>query len=262
MPAMELPLHVHAFGPDDGVPLLALHGLTGHGGRWRHLAQTRLSGFRTIAPDLRGHGRSNALPPWTLEQHAADLLGVIDGFGLDAVPVLAHSFGAAVALHLARLAPGRLSKLLLLDPAVGLNPVFALEQANQPVRTFTDPRAAFQAQRHDWPTATDEAVTEEVNTHLEQFNGGFRFRYQPAAAATAWSEMTRTPVIPGPGTPILLVRALREQYVGSGLIAGLQLALGEEFELVNIDCGHMVYMDRPDETGELVMRFAGHELAS
>jgi lipase len=242
--------------------LLALHGLAGHGARWRHLASTRLSGFRTIAPDLRGHGRSIALPPWTLEQHAADLLAVIDGYGLDAVPVLAHSFGAAVALHLARLAPGRLSRLLLLDPAVGINPVFALERANQPARVFTDPREAFQAQRYDWPTATDDAVVEEVNSHLEQHSDGFRFRYQPAAAATAWSEMTRAPVLPGPGTPILLVRALREQLVAPGLITGLQLALGAEFELVNIDCGHMIYLDRPDETGELVTRFAGHELAS
>src|SRR5215469_4619988 len=126
---MALPLHVHQFGPPDGFPLLALHGVTGHGGRWRRLAGTRLPRFRVIAPDLRGHGYSVALPPWTLEQHAADLLAVLDGFELDAVPVLAHSFGSAVALHLARLAPGRISRLLLLDPAVGIDPALALARA-------------------------------------------------------------------------------------------------------------------------------------
>jgi lipase len=252
---MVSPLHVHEFGPPDGVPLLALHGLTGHGGRWRRLAETRLPGFRMLAPDLRGHGRSLPFPPWTLEQHAADLLAVIDGYKLDAVPVLAHSFGAAVALHLARLAPGRLSKLLLLDPAVGINPALALERANLPERTFADPRQAFQAQRYDWPTATDEAVTDEVNEHLEQTEAGWRFRYQQPSVATAWSEMTRVPVLPGPGTPMLLVRALREQYVTPALISGCQLALGEEFELVNVDCGHMIYLERPEETGELITRF-------
>lgn len=251
----RLPLHVHRFGPDDGIPLLALHGLAGHGGRWRHLAQTRLPGFRFVAPDLRGHGRSTPFPPWTLEQHAADLLAVIDAYGLDSVPVVAHSFGAAIALHLARLAPGRLSRLLLLDPAVGVHPGLALQEASAVPRTFADPREAFAAQRHDWPTATDDAVTEEVAEHLEQVAGGWRFRYQPAAVAASWSEMTRTPVLPGPGTPILLVRATREQFVTPSLINGCQLALGEEFELVNLDCGHMIHLDRPDETGELVVRF-------
>lgn len=261
MPATELSLHVHEFGPPNGIPLLALHGLTGHGGRWRQLAQSRLPNFRVIAPDLRGHGRSTPLPPWTLEQHAADLLAVIDGYGMDALPVLAHSFGAAIALHLARLAPGRLSRLLLLDPAVGINPEFALDQANVPVPLFTDPREAFQAKRHDWPAVSDDVVTEEIGEHLEQHDGHWRFRFQPAAVAAAWSEMVRAPVLPGPGTPMLLVRALREQYVTPALVNGCQVALGPEFELVNFDCGHMIYLERPDETGELVTRFVDQGMA-
>lgn len=252
---MASPLHVHEFGPEDGVPLLALHGVTGHGGRWRLLARTNLPQFRIIAPDLRGHGKSNPLPPWTLEQHAADLLTVIDGYKLDAVPVLAHSFGAAVALHLMRLAPGRIERLVLLDPAVGINPTLALERSGTQARIFMDPREAWEAQRHDWPVATDEAVTEEVGEHLEQTESGWRFRFQPAAVATAWSEMARVPVLPGPGTPTLVARALREQYVTPSFVNGCQLALGQDFELVNVDCGHMIYLERPDETGELITRF-------
>src|SRR5437763_16911125 len=114
---MAAPLQVHEFGPPDGVPLLALHGLTGHGARWRALADEQLPGYRVIAPDLRGHGRSTSLPPLTLEEHAADVLRVIDRYRLAAVPVLAHSFGGAVALQAQRLAPGRVRKLVLLDPA-------------------------------------------------------------------------------------------------------------------------------------------------
>lgn len=252
---MQLPLQVHQFGPPNGFPLLALHGLTGHGGRWRHLAQTRLPGFRVVAPDLRGHGRSIPFPPWTLEQHAADLLTVIDAYGLDAVPVVAHSFGAAVALHLVRLAPGRINRLLLLDPAVGVNAQMALEYANIPPRIFVDPREAYAAQRYDWPGATDEAIAEELNEHLEQTNAGWRFRYLPACAATAWSEMSRTPVLPSPGTRLLVVRAMRSPYVSPALINACQIALDGDFELVNLDCGHMVYLERPDETAELVHRF-------
>lgn len=249
------PLYVHEFGPADGRPLLALHGVTGHGGRWRGLATGWLPGFRVLAPDLRGHGRSTPLPPWTLEQHAADLLTVVDGAGLDAVPVLAHSFGAAVALHLNRLAPGRVSGLALLDPAVGVAPALALDRAGTPQRTFADPRQAWEAQRHDWPAATDEDIAGELGEHLEQSDTGWRFRYRAPAAATAWSEMARAAVLPTAGTPTLVVRAMREQYVTPAFVNGCHLALGTDFELVDLDCGHMIYLERPDETGELVTRF-------
>jgi lipase len=248
-------LHVHDFGPPDGVPLLAVHGLTGHGGRWRRLAATRLPGFRVIAPDLRGHGRSTSLPPWTLEQHAADLLTVIDAYQLDAVPVLAHSFGAAAALHLLRLAPGRVSRLLLLDPAVGIDPAMALSHAGQPARVFTGPQQALQAQRYDWPVATDADVTDEVGEHLERTETGWRFRYEPAAVTTAWSEMARTPVLPGPGTPTLVVRALRQPFVTPAFITACQLALGPDFELLNMNCGHVIYLECPAETGAVITRF-------
>jgi len=255
---VRMDLHVHDYGPHDGVPLLAVHGLTGHGGRWRRLATTRLPGFKVIAPDLRGHGRSTPLPPWTLEQHAVDLLTVIDVYQLDAVPVLAHSFGAAVALHLLRLAPGRVSQLLLLDPAVGLDPAMALDHARHPARVFADPRQAWEAQRYDWPAAGDEAVTDEVGEHLEQTDTGWRFRYEPAAVTAAWSEMARAPVLPGPGTPTLVVRALRQPFVTQAFINACELALGADFELVNLDCGHVIYVECPDETADLTTKFIMH----
>jgi lipase len=255
MPFMALPLHVHEFGPAGGSPLLAIHGVTGHGARWSAFAERQLPQYQVIAPDLRGHGRSSPLPPWTLEQHAADLLGVIDGYGLDAVPVLAHSFGGAVALHLVRLAPGRISKLVLLDPAVGLSPALALERAEVPQRHFANQREAWEAQRYDWPTAADETVYAELAEHLEQTGSEWRFRYRAPAVAAAWSEMARAAVLPHPGTPTMVVRALREQYVSSAFVSGCQLVLGDEFDLVDLDCGHMIYLERPEDTGALVTGF-------
>jgi lipase len=67
-------LEVHRFGADDGAPLLAMHGVTGHGGRYRTLAQDGLPERRWLAVDLRGHGRSTWDAPWTSERHVADLL--------------------------------------------------------------------------------------------------------------------------------------------------------------------------------------------
>lgn len=255
--AMAAPLHVHEFGPAGGIPLLALHGLTGHGARWRDLAAERFPEYRVLAPDLRGHGRSTSLPPWSLEQHAADLLEVLDRYELGAAPVLAHSFGGAVALHLHRLAPGRVSRMMLLDPSTGLPASVALEMAELPQRVFADQREALAAQADDWPGVSAEVLHRELADHLEPLAGRWRFRYCGPAAVTAWSEMARPPMLPGAGTPTMLVRARRSTYVSDALVSGCRMVLGRDFELVELDCGHMVYLDRPHETGVLVRKFIG-----
>ena len=111
-------LNVHLFGPVGGQPLVALHGLKGHGRRWRSLADHQLPDLRVHAPDLRGHGLSMTEPPWTLEQHAQDVLAVIDHFGLGRVPLIGHSLGATVAIYVARQAPELVNRLILLDPGI------------------------------------------------------------------------------------------------------------------------------------------------
>jgi pimeloyl-ACP methyl ester carboxylesterase len=123
-------LHVSELGTPDGHPVLALHGVTGHGERWRALADA-LPGIRLLAVDLRGHGYSTWLPPWRLEQHVADALAVLDERGLDRVDVFGHSFGGAIAVRLGRAAPERVHRLVLLDPAHGLDATDMLESAEE-----------------------------------------------------------------------------------------------------------------------------------
>ena len=257
MAGMGFPLNLREFGPIEGTPLLALHGVTGHGGRWRALAEEHLHGYPVLAPDLRGHGLSTPLPPWTLEQHAADVLGVLDAVGLPAVPVVAHSFGAAVALYLQKLAPNRISKLVLLDPAIGLRPDLALDRSSAPEELFGSPEEARAALWQRWPNATETAIAEELAENLCQVDGGWRYRFRYAAVTTAWSEMTRDAVLPAPGTPTLLVRALRAEYFSPAFAQACRLALGDKFELVTMDVEHTFYVSHPAETAELVARFVG-----
>ena len=248
-------LHVHEFGPADGVPLLALHGVTGHGGRFRRLAAEQLPGYRVIAPDLRGHGRSPSVPPWTLEQHAADVLAVLETRGLGPVAVMAHSFGGVVALHLSRLAPQRISAMLLLDPAVCVRPEDALANAGSAGETRPDREQAFAAQRGDWPGVPEPVIAEEVDAHWAPVDGGWRPRYSVPAVATAWSEMCRPAPVPPPDVRTVVVRALQAAYVGGEYLAACETA-GSDIDVVDVDCGHVVYLDRPERVGELVAGLA------
>jgi lipase len=143
--------HARATGP----VVLAVHGITATHRTWPLLADA-LGDVRIIAPDLRGRGRSNALPgPFGLRAHAEDMLAVLRHFDVDRAIVVGHSMGAFVSVRLAELAPDRVEALVLVDgglpvphppgvdradvPAVVLGP--ALERL---AMTFPD-RASYRA---------------------------------------------------------------------------------------------------------------------
>jgi pimeloyl-ACP methyl ester carboxylesterase len=90
-------------GGAGGDLLLLLHGLGATGAVWeRVLPLVRASWPGAWAvPDLRGHGRSVAEPPYGYAAHAADMAGVAAQLGAARVTVLAHSFGGVVAGALA-----------------------------------------------------------------------------------------------------------------------------------------------------------------
>src|SRR5204862_6283899 len=95
-------LHLHEWGERAAPPLVCLHGVTGHGRRFRRLAEERLAErFRVLAPDLRGHGRSDWEPPWTIATHAADVLETLDAFGISRPDWLGPPFGGRLR-HAAR----------------------------------------------------------------------------------------------------------------------------------------------------------------
>jgi len=81
-------------GGDGDDLLLLLHGLGATGAVWERLL--RLVPGRWAAPDLRGHGRSLAEPPYGYAVHAADMAQLVTELGGGPVTVLAHSFGGVV----------------------------------------------------------------------------------------------------------------------------------------------------------------------
>ncbi|MEF3404299.1 alpha/beta fold hydrolase [Agromyces sp. CCNWLW203] len=98
-----------------GLPVLAVHGISATHRNW-DLVADGLEDRRVIAPDLRGRGRSNALPgPYGIERHADDLAAVLDAFGVDRAYVLGHSMGAFVSVRFAERHPDRVAGIALID---------------------------------------------------------------------------------------------------------------------------------------------------
>jgi len=96
----------------DGPPLLLLHGFPQHGGAWDAVV-AQLPGRRSIRPDLRGAGASDApRGGYSLKTQRAELAALLDALELDRVDIVAHDWSALVALALAFEAPERVRRLV------------------------------------------------------------------------------------------------------------------------------------------------------
>ena len=103
--------HIHAEIYGQGRPLVMLHGWAMHSGVWRDFARLLAKHCQVICLDLPGHGRSDAIEPFTLETVSETLLEAIP---VERFCLLGWSLGATVAMKMAERSPERVEKLLVL----------------------------------------------------------------------------------------------------------------------------------------------------
>lgn len=128
---------LHAVVQGQGDAVLWLQGLNAPAAAWSAQLAHFAHSHRSIAPDARGVGQSDApAGPYTTALLAADALSVLDAAQVERAHVVGLSLGGAVAQELALLAPGRVRSLALLSTF-----------AAQPPRT----RALLQAWRTFYP---------------------------------------------------------------------------------------------------------------
>jgi len=246
-------LHSHVWGDPEAPAIVCLHGVTGHGERYKRLAEERWAErFHVVAPDLRGHGRSGEEPPWTFATHVADLLETADALGLEQPDWVGHSFGGRLVLELAARHPGRVRRAVLLDPAIQLLPHVALFVADQERREpVYDSPDDYVDSRNDG--SRRELVIEDALLHCERLpDGRLRRRTCQGAVISIYGELASEP--PPPSTlraPTLLLHA-----PAYGLVREEQLAeYADRVEAVAVPGMHMVMWDAFDEVAGAVERF-------
>src|SRR3954462_7553608 len=117
-----------------GEPLLWLHGGMGLGRDWQYIFTGPPAGYRLIAPDQRGHGKSaGARATYSFEQAARDSFALLDHLKLDRAKIIGLSGGGITALHMAALDPSRVAAMVV----VSAPPRFP-EQARTIQRAFSE----------------------------------------------------------------------------------------------------------------------------
>lgn len=118
-------LHVVAAGPSDKPLVILLHGFPEYSLGWRwQIGPLADAGLHVVAPDQRGYALSDKpanIAAYSIEQLAADVLGLADALGRRRFAVVGHDWGAAIAWHLAARHPDRIERAAMLNaphPAV------------------------------------------------------------------------------------------------------------------------------------------------
>ncbi len=177
-------LSLHYTDEGEGLPVIALAGLTRNGADFDHVAPHLP--VRLIRPDYRGRGQSDWADPatYTIPQEAADVLALMDHLGLEKAAILGTSRGGLIAMVLAATANDRLLGIALNDigPAIaekGLEVIKDYIGRNPAQKTYV---AAAEAREKLWTHFQDVPMDRwlaEVKAHYKQTDDGLVIRYDP-----------------------------------------------------------------------------------
>lgn len=257
-------LHLHADGDGDGPPLVLLHGFTGAASSWAPL-RAALRGFRTIAIELPGHGRSDAPhdPGSYALPSVADLIAcVLDAHALDRVAMLGYSMGGRTALHFAVRHPARLSALVLESASAGI-----ADEAERAARVGADGALADDIERDGIEAFVDRwerlplwesqrALPAAVRNRLraQRLANSARGLANSLRGAGAGAEPSLGDMLHRIDVPALLVGgALDSKYVAIAEQMGRAMP-DARVEIVE-GAGHAVHIERPAQLAHLVDGF-------
>jgi len=120
----------------NGPAVILLHGFPELAFSWRfQLPALAAAGFRAIAPDQRGYGRTDVLPDiadYHIDKLIGDVTGLLDALELERAVFVGHDWGALVLWHMSLLCPERIERQAILNiPFWPRSPADPIELARQ-----------------------------------------------------------------------------------------------------------------------------------
>ena len=263
-----------AAGPEDGTPVLLLHGFPEFWYGWRHQIDALAgAGFRVVAPNQRGYdtsGKPPAISDYALPHLISDVLAIADQVGWERFCLAGHDWGAAVAWNVALQWPQRISRLMILNvphPAVMLRHVKT--SPAQMLRSwyilfFQLPSLPEKilAAGHFRLLASSLARTSRRGTFSSEDLGRYRQAWaQPGAlraminwyrAAARYRPKIADPIV---RVPTKILWGVRDPFLRFRM-AEESLRYCQAGELMRFDdCTHWIQHEAPERVNRLMMEF-------
>jgi pyruvate dehydrogenase E2 component (dihydrolipoyllysine-residue acetyltransferase) len=256
---------IRYFVAGSGPPLVLVHGLGGSAANWCELVPLLAGHRRVIVPDLPGHGGSEALPAVASLGAFADRVAAVAGHeqALPA-PVVGHSLGGVVVLHLALRRPDAVTSLVL-AAAAGLSTGTTLQRSllsasmvlrpGRLVARHSDRIARSRLLRR--ATFGRYYVADPVGLTDAALRGFLAGHLLHTDLATAWRALRRDDPREG-------LEDIRSPVLVLWGALDAQLPLEDAFEYtrrlrarlrVIPECGHLLIGERPDACADAILSF-------
>lgn len=281
--ANGLRFHAIADGPADGPLVLLLHGFPELSVSWRHqLPALAAAGFRAVAPDLRGYGRTEKKGPYDWRTLSDDIAALVRALGREKAVIVGHDWGGAVAWGVAAFHPEVVERLVVLNcphPAalareIATNPrqlrkslyMLFFQLPWLPERLLSRDHAgaivrSLKGGSHVRGTWTKESLApyreafsdvSSAAAALAYYRSAFRHAWQIQRDARAHPIKARTLVLWGREDRFLSVESLRPDVMGELVAPGTIVSL----EYVE-GAGHFVQNEAPDEVNRKLVAWLG-----
>ncbi len=120
----------------SGAPVILLHGFPELAFSWRYqLPALADAGFRAIAPDQRGYGRTDVpadVDDYRIEELIADIHGLLDAMQLESASFVGHDWGSLLLWQMAMRAPERIDRMVILNiphyPRLPVDPIQVMRE--------------------------------------------------------------------------------------------------------------------------------------
>jgi pimeloyl-ACP methyl ester carboxylesterase len=268
-------LDVAQAGPESDRPVVLLHGFPEPWACWRRqIGPLAEAGYRVLAPDQRGYGRSDKprrVADYALDVLAADVLGLVEATGRQRVALVGHDWGAIVAWWVALPHADRLDRLINLN---GPHPVaFRRYLRSHPAQL---PRSWYvfffqlpglpewQLRRKGWSALTRALrATSRPGTFTDEDLDRYRRAWSEPGALRAMIHWYRAALRhpPRPPTdarvkvPTLLIWGARDRFLGPGL-AEASLAFCDRGRLEPIaEATHWVQHEEAERVNRGMLEF-------
>ncbi len=203
--------------PGEGSPLLLMPGLTANARFFDPLVGALAGSVAVLAVDLRGRGQSDRPGSgYSMADHAADVLGLMDSLGIDRVALGGHSFGGLLTYHMAAHHPERVARCVVLDAPAEVDPTIleqirpALDRLGATVPSFEEYMEAVRSMPY-YEGWWDPQIEDYFRADVEDLpDGSVRPRPRPANMAEAVQgtlDVDWPATVAAVSQPTLLVRA-------------------------------------------------------
>ncbi|MBR8830412.1 MAG: 2-succinylbenzoate--CoA ligase [Chroococcopsis gigantea SAG 12.99] len=256
-----------SWGTETEKNILCLHGILEQGPVWQEVASSLAGqGYRVIAPDLRGHGRSAHVPSYNLLDFLSDIDGIVNQLFRAPVTIVGHSFGSILGAMYAGIRPEKVNNLILVEtviPGKGetsetidqLTSHLDYLASPPPHPIFPDLSTAAKRLRMGTPGLSETLSLQLAERIMEGCEGGFRWRWDSLLKTRAGIEFNGIDrnrylsILGGINAPITLVYGDKSEFNRPEDLQQQQEAMSQARKIV-IPGGHNL----PLENSEMVTR--------